>query len=124
MHSKNESILQRFLYTLRAFRNEGKVFTTFRTSENAIAGIELKGFETRGQADDFIKSQFAPDETPTEIERIDMIIRDIEQGKIVNREDFLCMEPYLKKEKTSKKPVQNDDLLVKTKNRGPTRKLK
>lgn len=124
MHSKNESILRRFLYTLQVFKKEGKVFTTYRTYENAIAGVELKGFETQEQADNFIKSQFAPDETPTEIERIDKIIRDIEQGKLVNREDLISLEPYLKKEKTVKKPVQNDDLLGKVRNRGPARKLK
>ena len=122
MKSSHVTVLNDFFYTLREFQKEGKVFTTFRTRDNAIAGIELKGFKNYLDATDFVKSQFASDETPTVIERIDNIIHDLRQGKFKDREDIACLEPYLKKDTPIKKQMGKDPLLVKNRNDDQQRK--
>ena len=113
MERSHAITLNAFFNRLKEFRDEGMVYTTFRTNENAIAGIELKGFKSYKEATEFVSNQFTPEETPTVIELIDKVIQDFRQGKYNNREDLAILEPYLKKEIQNRIKTEDDALLSK-----------
>jgi len=117
MNTKSKSIRGRFLATLEAFRLEGYLYTTFRTPDNGIANIPLKGFRSKTEANEFIKSSFAPDEIPTVVESIESIIKDVQEGRIRNWRDFLEMQQYFKEKQGVRKPGELDDLLQKNRDR-------
>lgn len=116
MNTKSKSIRGRFLATLESFRQEGYLYTTFRTSDNAVANIALKGFRSRSEATEYIKAQFASDEIPTVVESINEVIKDIQEGRIRNWKDFIDLQQYFK-EKQAVRKTGDLDLLQKNRDR-------
>lgn len=117
MNTKSKAIRGRFLATLESFRQEGYLYTTFRTPDNGIANIPLKGFRSKAEVNEFIRNQFAPDEIPTVVETVEAVIKDIQEGRIRNWRDFIEIQQYFKEKQAVKKPGELDDLLQKNRDR-------
>lgn len=117
MNAKSKAIRQRFLSTLESLRKEGYLYTTFRTPDNGIVNMPLKGFRTQSEATEFIKSQFAADEIPTVVESIDTVIKDIQEGRIRNWKDYIEIQQYFRERQAIRKHGESEDLLHKNRNR-------
>jgi hypothetical protein len=117
MELSHEEIRDRFTHALEGFEEDWNLFTTFRTDENEIAMIPLKGFKDEHEAQDFIDSSFAPDECKTKIERIEDVLREIRQKELTDWESIRPLVSGIRIKQEQKTDVKNEPVLKKTRQR-------